>query len=805
MDIDFLKKTNIEEQIPEAEVPERQETVLIASAFPAVKKFSFLKYSRLLVYILIFSVPLFFLPWTSEILEFNKQFLIFVLTAISFILYLGHGISAGRLTFKKSLANYAVLIFVTVILLASLFSDFKYQSIFGGFSVGFQQSLVSLAGFAILFFLVLNIFKAKEIPKLLAIFSLSLFLALLLGVLELLGVPIFKIFGVPQNNFNTVGTFNSLGLVAAFLLILSFSKIDLEDHFYSNRLKIPAAALSLFFLVILHWWVIWLAAISGMVFVLMINSLADRRILNFVWPAAVIVTAVVFIISGFNLSGILGISLPLEVAPSFGASYGITKNVLFSSPFFGVGPENFALAFDLYKPVSINSTVFWNARFSEASSELFNTLVSSGILGFLAALFLIGIGFKLGLKNYGLLAVFAVLAAGWVLYPYNTTLAFSFWLLLGLLALSASAEGDDLVIELEKSPKHSLITSVSFVGILVLAVVSFYFVTLRYAANLKFASAFSVQDSNRQIQLLTEARNLDKGEDLYSRTLVSLIAAKANQEIKNLNDAKTSVERQEVLSRVQNLSAAAINLANETTLKHSKDSLNWSLRALVYESLINVVDGSDQWAIKMYEEYLKLSPKDPFPYLKSGNINLANADFLREAIFRNPGLDAQSRANFQTQILGNLSLAEENYKKAIELKPNYALAIYNLGAVYERQGRVKDAISQLEITKAVNSSDASIALQLGLLYYRDNQKEKSFNELQRAVSIFPNFSNARWYLALLYEERGQLENALEELHKIREFNPDNEILKNKISDLEKGIRSIPPQRVTGVTPLEEEK
>ena len=115
---------------------------------------------------------------------------------------------------------------------------------------------------------------------------------------------------------------------------------------------------------------------------------------------------------------------------------------------------------------------------------------------------------------------------------------------------------------------------------------------------------------------------------------------------------------------------------------------------------------------------------------------------------------------------------------------------------------MKDAVRQLEMTKNTDPLDPNVAFQLGLLYYRDNQKDKFLRELQRAVTIFPDFSNARWYLALFHEERGDLDSALDELYKIEELNPDNEILAGKIRDLERGRRTLPPQKVTGIRPLE---
>lgn len=818
MDIDFLRKIKIEE--PSIEAPsftevkkDNQGAVLTASDFPK-NDIGFFKYARWLVYVLVFLVPLFFLPWTSEVLEFNKQFLIFVLATVGLILYFGQVIKSGRLPIKKSSANYAVLIFIGAVLIAFLFSDFRYQSLFGGFAAGFQESLISLVGFAILFFLILNVFgldpvesrdsARKDISKLLNLFGISLFLVLFLGVLELFGLSIFKILGVAQDNFNTVGTLNGLGMISVVLLAFSFSKINLEKNLYFNYLKIPAAAMALFFLLILNWWVLWLAVISGMVFVLGLNYLSNSRRIDYIGPGAIVFSAVLFMLFNFNLTGVFGITLPLEVAPSFGASLRIAKGVLNINPLFGIGPENFSLAYDLYKPASINSTAFWNLKLVEATSEFFNSLISYGVIGFSAFVFLIFTGFKLGFKNKTLLPVFVVLAAIWVLYPFNMTLGFIFWLMLGLLALLASDEESRLNINLKESSRHSLAAVISFVGILTLTAVSFYFITSKYAANIKFARALIIQDLNQQNQLLTEAISLDQSESLYSRALASLLISKIDQEFKNLNNVKASGERQEIISKIQNFSSAVINLSNEISKRNPEDSLNWLSRALVYENLINLVEGSDEWAIKMYEEYARLSPKDPLPYLRMGNIYFAKVELLRQVISQNNGMNNENRATVLNQIAVNLKLAEENYNKAIELKPNYVLAIYNLGAIYEREGRVRDAINQLEITKTANSSDANIALQLGLLYYRDNQKDKSFNEFQRAVEFFSDFSNARWYLALLYEEKNQVNEALEELYKIREFNPDNQILKNKISELEKGVRSIPPQKITGVGPLEEQ-
>lgn len=803
MDIDLLG-ANFEEEKKE------DLTAGLAAQRFSTDDLGFFKYARWLIYALVFLVPLFFLPWTSEILEFNKQLLIFAVSGVALILYLAQIIKTGHLVIRRSPFNYAVLIFLASVLIVSIFSDFKYQSVFGGFGAGFYQSLISAISFGVFFFVAFNVlgFSGRSVKEetagLLNIFGLSVSLALLFGVLEIFGVPVFKILGLSlSQSFNTVGSINTLGIMAALLLVFSISKTGFTGQIF-GYLRLPVLFLSLFILLLFNWWVLWVIAISGLVLVLVSNLMSDWKISNYFWPSVIIVLGVVFLLLNFSLTGLFGTSLPVEIAPSFGTSFEIARNVLMKDPFFGVGPENFQLAYDLYRSQSINDTVFWNIRFSEATSEIFSTAVSLGLVGLAGFLFLIWLGLKAGFKNHNLLPFFAVLVTAWVLYPFNLVLGFTFWFLVVLLALSSSKKDDDLVINLEKSPRHSLITSVSFVGIMILAVIGFYFTTLRYIGDIKFVQALNESDPDRQTELLVEAVNLVRGEDTYSRALGALLVNRISQEVQNIRNAKNETERQDSISRVQNFSASAINLMNGLTQRHGQDSANWFTRAQIYESLTNIIEGSDQWAITMYQEHSKLSPKDPTPYFRMGAINLNRAEFLRQLIAGAQNLRQEDRINAQNQIFENLKMAEENYIKAIELKPDYILAIYNLGVVYEREGRVADAVKQLEITRSANPLDSNLTFQLGLLYYRDGQKDKSFSELQRAVTIFPGFSNARWYLALLYEERGDLDSALNELYKIEELNPGNDILLQKISDLEKGRRSIPPQRVTGVQPLEQE-
>ena len=149
-------------------------------------------------------------------------------------------------------------------------------------------------------------------------------------------------------------------------------------------------------------------------------------------------------------------------------------------------------------------------------------------------------------------------------------------------------------------------------------------------------------------------------------------------------------------------------------------------------------------------------------------------------------------------------LAPRRYKKALDISSDFGLAIYNLGIVYDREGKLADAIKQLEKIAPYNTNQAGLMFELGLLYYRNGQKDKALDQLQKTVAIAPDYANARWYLALIFEERKDYDSAISQLDQIlaTEANKGNEIVKTKLDELNKGKASIPPQKVIDQKPLQ---
>jgi len=793
---------------PELLMPAHGESSDEAPERPLEKKNTvYEKIARWIVAATVFLIPLFFLPWTTGIIELNKLALLTAATGAALIFWFLHVIVSGQMSFRRSPVNLGILAVLGAEILAVIFSLARFKGLFG-LTNSLSDSLVAVINLAVFYFLVINLFRRGR--RLQLILAASLGLALLYGLLQMSGFYIFKYLNISildftsSHAFNTVGSVNALGLLAAAALPL-FGKIR-NEKIVLKFLRIAGLVVAFAVLLILNWWILWAAAIAGMTVIMLLDSLVTGRenkfkISRFLLPMTVIVLGIFFTIVNLNLSFIKK-NFPVEIGPSFGLSGRVVKSTLSESPIFGYGPENFSLAFDKFGADKLVNTTLSGIKFFDSTSEVINFAAHGGIILLAAFAFLFWSLFAAikrsvagGIKSVGLVASLAALVVGSFLYPLNLTMFFLFFILAALLVLDLAKE-DAKLTDIEEKPLASLAASLGFVGSLILVLVETYFGATVYLADAKYADALSEKDSQKRTDLLVRAVNLNGHDDRYYRSASQAALELLAQELIKKAD-KNDTDRS---SRIQNYIGSAINLARRATEVSPRETNNWTNLGGVYQELVGLVDGVDNLAAVAYAKASELRPGDANIYNQAGNVFLGKADLLLRLAVANAG----SAQQFRQGAADALTRAEENYKRAIELSTNFGVAIYNLGVVYDRQGKLGEAVKQLEKIMPFNGNQPNLAFELGLLYYRNGQKDKAFAQLQRAVILSPNFSNARWYLALIYEERRDLPNAIEQLEKILslEENKGNQIVTTKLSELKKGQTKIPPQKVLDQKPLQ---
>lgn len=803
---------------------------------------------RWLSLILIGLIPVFFLPFTApaDVLILSKQILVMLLTVAALVIWLIMTIKQGAVFLKRTPLVWGVLAVLVAGLLTALFSLRPYQSFLG------ESGFLTLLWLALFFMVLINFFEKEDVGRIINVFVLGSVAAVLAGLLTILGVPIWKWINIllPQGvvfggQFNVVGSFGSLGALASLLLILVIAR-HLET---GNEKGIEEAAggwqkkfwpavywtgtiVFSWFILMLNWralYAVTLAGAAGLILMpFLARWIAGQRIklkpAHLIVPLAVAVLSLVFLSGaryfGFDVSGtVLGKNVPVEVSLSQKSSWTIAEKVFNHYPVFGLGQDNFILAYEKFKPTSINNTPFWNAPFAGSASAFFNLSIQQGALGLAAGAFFLFLIFYqvLALKKreadlFGLdilrkvlPAFLAILVLG-LMSSFNLTLMAGFWILAALITLGLS-RGDKKGVRMDDISLFSIASSLAFVLILVVGLVSVYLCFQKYGGQVYLAKAVRITGEDRKaadksIELLKRAAEIDgNNEAVYSNLAVRLLQ-RINLEV---NDSKLSMA--EIRERVKGFNDQAVRTAMAMVDgSRQQRGANWFNAGYVYENLVGIVDNADAAAIRAYSEYLSRVPGDPNGYVRLGRVYLRRADRNAEALSsaKKSGLKVENEEEVVRLIIGDYQKAEENLKKAVELKGDLAIALYSLGMAYERQNKVKEAIGQLETIRTGLPNDPNLAFELALLYYRDGRRRQAIMEMGRAIQLFPEFSNARWYLALLLEEEGKMVDALAQLQAIAslEVNKDNQVLLSKIASLKAGIREIPPAKVTSKEPLE---
>ncbi len=754
---------------------------------------------KYLLYVGIFLIPLWFLPMTADVVELNKFVLISVIAGVGLLLWLMSLVGGEHFKIRSKKVAIGAALFLLAVVLSTIFALNPTNSVFG-VSGGYSTSLIGVIAAISIFFLITgtNVINGRVLRNLITI---SVFTALLFGILQVWGFHLLP-FSVTKNiAFNSVGTLNSLVLLGVVIFPLLFA---LPTSRKMKFIQVSTGVLVFFLAVVLNWWVVWVPLFVGLLALIGIRIKQNEQWGKLVsLPLIIVILGGTLMFSGFNpLSGLRN-NLPLEVAPSWQASYEIMKDSLSGNPTrlaFGYGPESFRYIYDVDRPLRVSATMFSDLTFIDGTSEAVNTIAHFGIIGVLAFLFMLFMmakivwkGFKTS-KNYFVLPAMVAMLAAFAVYPLNTVLYSMFWVFLAMVVMTYGK--DNVSVDLNRSNLYSAISSAVFTLVLIAVLAGLYFSATILIADIQFRKAFAKEDIVDSVNHLIKAVDYNKNNQNYSRVLSQVLLTAIDQEMKSDKD------QEQKNANIQRMMALSVEAAKTATDRDQYDSQNWVNRGYVYENLLGFIDGADTWAVRSYDEALQRKPSDPLVLTRIGRTHLRQVSLLNNLLGR-LGDDNEQALQVATLARDNLTQAEGKFKEALALNGTYGAAIYNLGAVYERQGKLQEAANQLEAYKQVKPNDAGIAFELALLQYRLDQKQVAFVELQRAVTLFPDYSNARWYLALIYEEFGEIDNAIDQLERILVLNLGNEIVIQKLEELRVGETSLPPDEITDSEPLDQ--
>lgn len=678
------------------------------------------------------TTPLLFTPLFTEFYEMSKLvFLIVLVVGLIGLLSLDWVVK-GKVLITRSPLDLPLILLLVAAILSTFFSSTREVSIFGNLPK-VHGSLVSLVVYTLLYFIILGAIKTKNQVRTL-LYGL-LFSGCVVAVLSLLSyfniylpfqivkyasftptgysfatvaflillLPILLISIIRPNKFLPTGL--AMVLSTLFVLVIGLTGLSSVDGLF------PIFSAAYLALVICFGLVLW--ANQSRKFQTRLPLLLVPVILT------VAVVAIRFLPMKANPLQSRWVNFPREVQLSFSTSWKVAASAFRDAPFLGTGPASFLFNFSQYKNVEHNNSNFWNVPFDSAYNEFLQSLGTLGGLGLLALVFwsavVLNIGFRgITLKrgqvnlddqeliNLGL-SISAILLIV-LMAVHVTTVVISVVGVIILAMLMASFRGyNSKVEELTIGIKASKLYDNNLVVGDILPVIIFIPVLIGASVLLWQTGRFSLADYNHRLALnsastsgldtynyLVKAENLNPRVDLYRTdlaqtnfALANAIAAQKGPSESSPTGSLTDQDKQ----NIQQLLSQSIQEAQAATVLNPRNPRNFEILASIYRQISGVADNALNFALNSYGRAISLDPLNPSLRISAGGVYYS---------------------------MKNYDLAVRFFSDAVNLKPDYANAYYNLSVALRDKGDLKNAVAAAQqvvtlLQKDTNNPDYKLA------------------------------------------------------------------------------------------------
>jgi len=642
-------------------------------------------------YALFFLTPLAFSPFNFELFEFNKMLVVYALTAVITGAWLIKIVLAKKVIFRRSFWDWPLVLFFLSQVISYLFSIDRQTSFWGYYS-RFNGGLLSVISYLLLYWAFVSNINSRITYHVLRITLASAALVAAYGIAEHFGIDAqYWVQDVKNRVFSTLGQPNWLAAWLAALLPLGLAfAVNLELTTYNFKLKKVISYLFLVISFLCLWYTksrsgLMAAAIS--VGVLVALQLAPR--FKRFWPVTIVILAGVGLIGGKilwdrnrqDIRYVLGFTDKVEITPQMvnagGSKSADIRKVVWRGaidiwrhhPLFGTGPETFAYSYYWYRPREHNDLSEWDFLYNKAHNEYLNYAATTGTLGLVAYLILIGSFLVWSVKKViscQLSVISSALAAGFTSIAVTNFFGFSvvpvslLFFLFPAFAVTISDTKDE-IRETKENPKIFASQRLISAGILLF---TFYFLLLilkYWYADAQFSKAEKLGKAgqyNLAYGAASSTVSLRPFEPSYHDELgldLAGLAALAQ------NDKTATLSAQ--------LAKMAVEQSTQA-LKISPFNLNfWKNRIKIFYRLGEVDGQYYQQALATLLQAEQLAPTDPkIKY----NLGLLYAQF------------------------GQTETAITTLEETVKLKPNYIDVRYALSLLYRQIGRKDEARQQLE-------------------------------------------------------------------------------------------------------------
>lgn len=665
---------------------------------------------------------------TTELYDTPKFLVLLTFTGILLLILALKFTASGKVVFVRTPLDIPLLLLLVVGIVSTILSPSPYVAALGN-QLKIHGSLVSLIVYILLYFILVN--SLKNIKEIKWIFTFIVIAAQILAVVTLLAYAGIKLLPNPTgSSFSTTAILALLiPLVTAQILGNTKPLIKIINAVFLILMGVTIALTGT--------WATWIAGIIA--FVLTFAAISPIRQINRISPinlicliGPIVIIALVAILSFVPPVGKANNPLytkaqnfPREIQLPFVTAWKISVSAFRDSPIWGTGPSTYQFDFTNYKPIEFNSSKFWNLRFDSSFNEYLQVLATLGGIGLLALLSLTAVFISAAYKTISeaihlrgeetqlhlggektILAIsglvfFIILAlhpSSLVLWTVGILVLSSFMVAnLGTLQKNWSDAGDfkkrflriagfssasssTETIKVDALPGILLMVSL----VLVLAVA--FFGGKLVLADYHHKLAINAVAKNQGIVAYNElviTEKLNPRNDLYRTDLAQTNFALANA----IATAKGPTEASPAGSltdqdkqNIQVLLQQSINEGRTAVTLSPKSAVNWEILGLLYRQISGVATNGLAFSLDSYGRAIAQDPLNPQLRVNVGGIYYATK---------------------------NYDMAIRLFTDAINLKPDFANAHYNLAVALKDKGDLKGAQAEAEqALKLVDSKSA---------------------------------------------------------------------------------------------------
>ena len=355
-----------------------------------MKKFIFILFA-----ILLFFVPLILWPFTSEVFEFNKMVLVYILTTLIVAAWLTRGALVNKFIFHRTVLDIPLLIFIGSQFISTVFSIDPFTSWFGYYS-RFNGGLLSVISYSLLYWAFVSNLDRKSALRTLYFILSSAVIVSIYGILERFGIDkTIWVQDVQNRVFSTLGQPNWLAAWLVTLIPIAWAlTLNPKLKIQNSKLYLKSKNFWVFFLtsILFFCTILFTKSRSGLlgfsVAYLVFWTLTFWKLKKEVFKPFIVISSSLLVISLLigtqftpSISSLINHSSNQPISKSEGPALetggtesGKIREIVWKGalqvwlhyPIFGTGVETFAYSYYKYRPAEHNLVSEWDFIYNKA-------------------------------------------------------------------------------------------------------------------------------------------------------------------------------------------------------------------------------------------------------------------------------------------------------------------------------------------------------------------------------------------------------------------------------------------------------